>query len=139
MHLHVYEDPGMLTHEVAAWSLADIEKTLAEKERFTFVLSGGSTPKALHELLATPFYRDKIDWKKIHFFWGDERAVPFTDDRNNAKMAFDTLLDHVPVVASQVHVMRTDIPPVESAREYEKILHSYFPDAGSMTHLTWYC
>jgi 6-phosphogluconolactonase len=38
--------------------------------------------------------------KKLHVFWGDERYVPFTDDRNNAKMAFDTLLDHVPVPGS---------------------------------------
>jgi 6-phosphogluconolactonase len=43
-------------------------------------------------------------------------------------MAFDTLLDHVPVIKEQVHIMRTDIDPEVSAKEYEKILHHYFPN-----------
>lgn len=67
----------------------------------------------------------------LHVFWGDERYVPITDDRNNAKMAFDTLLNHVPVPKSQIHVMRTDTSPEASAGEYEKILKEYFPQAAS--------
>jgi 6-phosphogluconolactonase len=63
-------------------------------------------------------------------FWGDERAVPFEDTRNNAKMAFDSLLNFVTVPPGQIHVMRTDIPPEQSAAEYEKILRQYFPIAG---------
>ena len=45
--------------------------------------------------------------ERLHFFWGDERFVPFTDERNNAKMAFEELLDHVPLVKEQIHVMQT--------------------------------
>src|SRR6185369_7191892 len=54
------------------------------------------------------------------------------DDRNNAKMAFDTLLDHVPVPRSQIHIMRTDIDPGDSAKEYEGILREYFSGAPSL-------
>ncbi|WP_431212574.1 6-phosphogluconolactonase [Puia sp. P3] len=97
-----------------------------KRDRFTIALSGGSTPRALHKLLAAAPYKDQIDWSKMHIFWGDERAVPFEDDRNNAKMAYETLLNFVTVPASQIHVMRTDIGPDESAAEYEKILHQYF-------------
>ena len=43
-------------------------------------------------------------------------------------MTFDTLLDHVPVVEQNIHIMRTDIKPGDAAVEYEKKLHSYFPD-----------
>jgi 6-phosphogluconolactonase len=46
-------------------------------------------------------------------------------------MAFDTLLDHVPVPKSQIHVMRTDIDPQESAKEYETVLRKYFSEAAS--------
>ena len=46
-------------------------------------------------------------------------------------MAYDTLLNFVPVPPSQVHVMRTDIPAAESAQEYEKILHTYFDGAAT--------
>jgi 6-phosphogluconolactonase len=63
----------------------------------------------------------------MHIFWGDERVVPLNDDRNNAKMAFDNLIDHVPIPARQVHIMRTDIEPADSANAYNLLLHQYFP------------
>src|SRR5580692_9638880 len=126
MHIQVYKDAEELSSEVAAWIAGCIAGTLKEKDRFTIALSGGSTPERLHKILAASPYKEQIDWSKLHIFWGDERAVPFDDDRNNAKMAFDTLLNFVPVPAAQIHVMRTDIPAEESAREYEKILHQYF-------------
>jgi 6-phosphogluconolactonase len=84
-------------------------------------------------LLASSEFKNRIDWQKLHVFWGDERYVAFTDDRNNAKMAFDTLLDHVPVPGSQIHILRTDINPEESAKEYESILREYFPEAAGYT------
>jgi 6-phosphogluconolactonase len=126
MELHVYKNPDELSHAVAEWIAATIAATLQKQDRFTIALSGGSTPKALHKILAATPFKERIDWSKLHIFWGDERDVPFEDDRNNAKMAYDTLLNYVPVPAAQIHVMRTDIGPVESAAEYEKILHEYF-------------
>ena len=126
MELQVYKDAQQLSQATAKWIADLIAETLSVRDRFTIALSGGSTPKLLHKILAAPPYRDHIDWSKMHIFWGDERAVPFEDDRNNAKMAYDTLLNFVPVPASQIHVMRTDIGPEESALEYEKILHQYF-------------
>jgi 6-phosphogluconolactonase len=126
MELHVYKNPDELSQAVAAWIAGTIAATLQHQDRFTIALSGGSTPKALHKLLAASPYKEQIDWTKLHVFWGDERAVPFSDDRNNARMAYETLLNFVPVPPYHIHVMRTDIAPEESAAEYEKILHFYF-------------
>jgi 6-phosphogluconolactonase len=130
MQLHIYKDADELSSEVAAWIAGCIADTLKKSDRFTIALSGGSTPQRLHKILAASPYKEQIDWTKLHIFWGDERDVPFEDTRNNAKMAYDTLLDFVPVPPSQIHVMRTDIPAEESAAEYEKILHAYFGDSG---------
>ena len=77
-------------------------------------------------MLASTAYQNQIDWKRLHFFWGDERYVPFNDDRNNAKMAFDNLLNHVPVRKENIHIMQTGIDPDVSALAYEKTLHDYF-------------
>jgi 6-phosphogluconolactonase len=126
MQLHIYKDPEALSVEVAKWISDTIGETLNRKDRFTIALSGGSTPERLHKILAASPYKEQIDWSKLHIFWGDERAVPFEDSRNNAKMAYDTLLNFVPVPPAQIHVMRTDIAPEQSALEYEKILHQYF-------------
>jgi 6-phosphogluconolactonase len=131
MQLNIAKNIEELNWQVAEWIVSCINEVLQIQNRFTIVLSGGSTPKKLYQLLATDEFKNKIDWQKIHVFWGDERYVPFTDDRNNAKMAFDTLLSHVSVPKSQIHIMRTDIDPEASANEYEKILENYFPEAAS--------
>ncbi|RBL88249.1 6-phosphogluconolactonase [Chitinophaga flava] len=128
MELHIAKDPAQLSENVAAWISNYIQEVLQDQEQFTFVLSGGNTPKQLYALLAKEPYQQIIPWEKIHFFWGDERAVPFEDERNNARMAFDVLLDKVPVNPDNIHVMRTDIAPEQSAAEYEKILKNYFKD-----------
>ena len=126
MELIITKDIDELSEQVAAWMTIYIEAVLKKQNRFTLVLSGGSTPKKLYQLLASDKYKDKIKWDKLHFFWGDERFVPFTDDRNNAKMAFENLLNHVNVLKHQVRVMRTDIEPEAAAIEYENLLHEYF-------------
>ena len=125
MTLKIYKDADDLSNATAEWIADLITKTLQKQDRFTIALSGGSTPQKLHQVLARN-YKDKIDWSRLHIFWGDERAVPFDDERNNAKMAYETLLNHVPVPASQIHVMRTDIEPEASAKQYDEILHHYF-------------
>ncbi len=126
MTITIADTPAALAQQAAAWVTDYAERLLQQQDRFTIALSGGSTPKALHELLAQPPLRDRIDWNRVHVFWGDERFVPLTDERNNARMAYDTLLNHVPVPASQIHLMRTDSSPHESMAEYDQLLHQYF-------------
>lgn len=131
MQLHIQKDSAAVSKELAEWITSTIESTLVTQDRFTWVVTGGNSPKYLYELLASSPYRERIDWKRMHIFWGDERAVPFTDSRNNARMTFEQLLNHVPVVKEQVHVMRTDIGPAESAAAYEQVLRQYFPEEGA--------
>jgi 6-phosphogluconolactonase len=126
MNLHISKDMEALSRSFADWLVIYIKEVLSKQDRFTFALSGGSTPKKLYQLLTADTYRKQIAWEQLHFFWGDERFVPFSDSRNNAKMTFEELLDHVPVVKGQIHIMQTDIDPEASANAYEKLLHSYF-------------
>lgn len=126
MELHIANNPQQLSENLAAFLTQYIQETLQQKEIFTFVLSGGNTPKSLYALLAKEPYVNMIEWSRVHFFWGDERAVPFEDPRNNARMAYDVLLDKVGALPENIHVMRTDIEPEASAKEYETILHKYF-------------
>lgn len=126
MKLEIYNSTEELAEGMAAWICDLVQETLQKQEFFTLVLSGGETPKSLFKKLASEKYIDEINWKRLHIFWGDERAVPSTDERNNAKMAFDYLLKAVDIPSAQIHKMRVDIEPVFSAKEYEKILHTYF-------------
>lgn len=129
--LHIQKDPQVVATALAEWITQTIEAALQKQHRFTWALTGGNSPKALYEMLAASPYKERIAWNRLHIFWGDERAVPFSDNRNNAKMTYEHLLSKVPVIPEQVHVMRTDIDPERSASEYEKVLHGYFGAEGT--------
>lgn len=126
MSLYIYENKEELTEQLAKWMCETIESTLQNQEFFTIALSGGNTPHALYKKLASAEFREKIEWKRVHIFWGDERVVSFNDKRNNAGTAYEMLIDHIHIPAAQVHKMRTDIEPVFAEKEYEKILQNYF-------------
>ena len=130
MELQLFNNADDLSAAAAKWIADCISATLQKQDRFTIVLSGGSTPKKLHTLLAASPYREQIEWNRLHIFWGDERAVPLDDVRNNARMAFDTLLDQVPIPRNQVHIMNTALDPESAADEYERILRRYFDETG---------
>jgi len=86
-------------------------------------LSGGSTPKALYALLATPLYRGSIPWAHTHLFWSDERHVPPDSSQSNYGMAREALLRHVPVPASNVHRICGELSDAGSAAaQYEDAL-----------------
>src|SRR6185312_9789077 len=87
-------DPEALAERAARWV---VERSLAAGERFALVLSGGSTPRRLYQLLAAAPYRDRLAWPRLHLFWGDERFVPPDHPDSNFGMAREALLRHVPL------------------------------------------
>ncbi|MET0391901.1 MAG: 6-phosphogluconolactonase [Chitinophagaceae bacterium] len=126
VNLHIADTTDELSHHIADWLVTYSQEVLERRNRFTIALSGGSTPKQLYRLLASDEYKDRIDWNQWHVFWGDERFVPFADERNNAKMAFDELLSHVPVPQNQVHTIPTCVEPGLAVASYQQLLHRYF-------------
>jgi 6-phosphogluconolactonase len=124
------------TKEEIAGQAADLFVTAAhnaiqKRGRFVVALTGGSSPVALYKLLATPSYQEKIDWKKVFVFWGDERWVALDDDLSNAKMAFDTLLDKVNIPKSNIFPMyKEGISAEDYALEYENSIKSITGDDG---------
>lgn len=126
MEIHVYDNKEKLTTALADWICNDIQRVHQNQEFYSWALSGGETPKSLYKMLAEPAFREKIDWNRIQIFWGDERVVPFTDERNNAKWAFDLMLNHVPIPKENIHIMRTDIEPKFAVDEYRILLKNYF-------------
>jgi 6-phosphogluconolactonase len=67
------------------------------------VLTGGGTGVGLLKRVGE--HADKIDWSKVHLYWGDDRYVPADDDERNDKQAREALLDHIDIPAANVHPM----------------------------------
>jgi 6-phosphogluconolactonase len=68
----------------------------------------------------------RIDWSRVHVFWGDERCVPPGDSRSNYRMAFDAWLRAVPIPSEQIHRIRGELNPHEAAKEYQALLEGCF-------------
>ena len=124
-NVRVFKDPQELAVAAAKTFAQEAARSIREKGRFAVVLAGGSTPKALYELLATG-YRDALDWGKVHAFFGDERCVPPAHEDSNYRMAQRALLSRVPV--GGVHRMRGELPPPQAAVLYEEELRAFFGD-----------
>jgi 6-phosphogluconolactonase len=95
--------------------------------RIAICLAGGSTPERLYKLMATEPYRDGLPWKRIHWFWGDERFVPHSNPRSNFGAAQRLLLARAPVLASSIHAIPTSVAGIgEAARRYEAELRQFY-------------
>jgi 6-phosphogluconolactonase len=104
---------------------------IKEKGKFTVALSGGSTPKALFQLLATPAFNTRIDWNAVILFWSDERNVSPEDERSNYKMAMDAGFSSLPLPEKNIHRMPAEgIEIEEAAKKYEQLILELVPNAS---------
>lgn len=120
----IWENAEALSIAAAHYFVERCTKTIAEKGSFSVSLSGGSTPKRLYQLLATPAFSRNIDWKKVILFWGDERFVPHTHEDSNYRMVKEALLDHVKIPKKNIVAMPTKAGPSNCATQYEKMLEN---------------
>jgi 6-phosphogluconolactonase len=122
--LEVLADPEALARRVADWLL---EAALEKDGAFAVALAGGSTPKRLYALLASPAYSDKFPWSRTHWFWGDERFVPQDDPLSNYRMVREAMLSHAPIPAANIHAVPIeDLGPEAAAIAYESELKAYY-------------
>lgn len=94
------------------------------RQRFDIALSGGSTPKLLFDELAKS-YATKMPWDRIHFWWGDERCVPPSDEESNYGMTQKHLLSKIKMSESQVHRIKGELPPDDAAKDYIREIQSH--------------
>lgn len=87
-------------------------------------LSGGSTPKLIFDVLAAT-HGQAIDWKNIHFYWGDERCVPPTDNESNFKMAQEHLFSKIEVPKENIHRILGENQPQGEAMRYANLLEIF--------------
>ena len=122
-NVQVAKDPEALAHRAARW-ITDL--AAASRDRFALCLSGGSTPRRLYQLLAESPYCDGLPWNHVHWFWGDERFVPWDHPDSNYGMVHAALLGRVPVPPGNIHGIPTTGVPADAAAAYERVLKSYY-------------
>lgn len=94
---------------------------------FAVALSGGSTPQAIYQSLASQENRSKIDWSQVLLFWSDERSVPPDHKDSNYRMAMDAGFVTLPLKPENIFRMKAEENIEENALEYEKLIQTRIP------------
>ncbi|GJD34269.1 6-phosphogluconolactonase [Methylobacterium aerolatum] len=117
---HVLPDPDAVAREAAERLIVACHE--AGEERVAVCLSGGSTPKRLYALLAGPEFSARVPWKRIHWFFGDDRAVPWDDPRSNVHMVREAFGHGSAIPPTHLHFIPSDEGLEAGARAYERTL-----------------
>jgi len=128
-NIHAYPNKEKLVAATTERIADCMEQSIQKNGLCNMALSGGKTPGGIFSLLASNPYRDRLDWSRLHIFWGDERMVPPEHQDSNFRLVRETLLDHIKMPDENVHRMRGEIAPEEAAAEYAELLHDHFKDS----------
>ena len=128
----VLPDPAAVAIATADRFVAAAVAAIEERGIFRVALSGGSTPKQVYPLLLEPERRDAVDWSRVEFFWGDERAVPPDHPESNFGVAYGMLISQLPNVRQdRIHRMPAEAPDRDAAAlSYESELRLAFGARG---------
>jgi 6-phosphogluconolactonase len=122
--LRIFQTAEALVHDAAEWLCALAQASVGA---FAVCLSGGSTPRPLYERLAMPSIAARFPWPRVHWFWGDERFVPHDHRDSNYRMVHEALLCRVPVPATNIHAIPTELlTPEQAALAYEETLKRFY-------------
>ena len=127
--IQVYPDRYGLVQAAANLFMDLASRAIKQRGSFSVVLSGGATPKPLFEYLAADHSADLLDWSRIHFFWGDERAVPPEDPSSNFRQANLSLLQPRLIQPQNIHRIKGELDPARAASLYQKEILKLLPDS----------
>jgi len=119
MKIEVLPGADAVSHRAAQWIAEFARGAVEDRGRFVLALSGGSTPREAHRILATV----NVDWRCVELVQVDERAAPSgSEERNLTQLRVD-LLERIPLPARQFHPMPVEGEPlVDAAVRYENML-----------------
>ncbi|MDF0706057.1 6-phosphogluconolactonase [Flagellimonas okinawensis] len=117
MELKIYRDKQEVAEQFSSYFIDQLK----DKDAFYVALSGGSTPKIVFDVLAENF-AGKVDWSKVHFYWGDERCVPPSDSESNYKMTVEHLFSKIEVPTENINRILGEKDPVNEAMRYANLL-----------------
>ncbi len=120
--IKVFKDIGELSQYAADLFIHIANESIKERGRFLVSLAGGGTPMRLYEILGA-WSPDKVDWARVHFFWGDERCVPVDDAGNSYGQTKKILFDKIG--GTNIHRILSELTPDEAAKKYAQTLKQF--------------
>ncbi|HSL94596.1 MAG TPA: 6-phosphogluconolactonase [Thermoleophilia bacterium] len=124
MTIEILADGDALAGRAADLFAQAAQEAAAARGRFAVALSGGASPQSLYRLLARQQFTQKVPWRRVHLYWGDERCVPPDDPESNYGVAERLFIRHVPILRENVHRIRGEEGAGGAADAYEQELRA---------------
>jgi 6-phosphogluconolactonase len=122
--IRIFKTLEELSQNAAKIFVQQAGQAIRARGQFLVALNGGSTPTRMFQILAADF-REQVDWRQTHVFWGDERIVPTDHPENSYAQARDLFLRHVPIPEANVHRVNTELNPADAAKDYAYTLSQF--------------
>lgn len=101
----VHPDAESLAASVAARLITAIIDAQAERGEAGVVLTGGGMGGRSQQAVAGNPAQRAVDWRKVDFYWGDERFLPIGDPERNETQARAAFLDGIGADPARIHAM----------------------------------
>lgn len=118
----IVPDSEQLAAHAADYLIEVVSAALHARGRAHVALAGGSTPRAMNTLLARTPRRDRIDWSKVTFYFGDERCVPPDHVDSNYRMTRETLFQPLAIESAAIFRIHGEDEPPAAASAYDELL-----------------
>jgi len=126
MELHISKTDTEVISSIADFIIKLANECVSQNGRFTWALSGGSSPKKLFELLSSGERAASFPWEQSYFFFGDERYVPLDHDDSNYRMAKLAMLEKMKIPSEHIFPVDTSLTHEAAASAYENDITNYF-------------
>lgn len=110
---HSFTDCPAQAAALAERIAAQLREALDQRDSAVLAVSGGSTPKELFARLS----REPLDWARVQITLVDERWVPDTDERSNARLVQSLLLQNAASAARFVPLYTGAATPEDGLAE----------------------
>jgi 6-phosphogluconolactonase len=111
VRIEVLSDADAVAKKAAEVIASEARKAVAVRGRFIMAVSGGHTPWLMLRALA----EEDVPWASVHIFQIDERVAPEGHADRNLTHLHESLLEHAPLPAEQIHAMPVEMSDLQSA------------------------
>jgi 6-phosphogluconolactonase len=109
----IFAERGTLAKTLATDVADELNRAIAAKGKATLAVSGGTTPRPFFEKLSSI----DVPWNRVTVTLVDERQVPESSERSNARLVRETLLKNKAAAAQFVplygNAAAKDLPPFD--------------------------
>jgi len=137
--VRIFTKPEIMAESLAEEFYRYVNNQFLTKNTLFIALSGGTTPLLFFKNLSEfdQQKKNKVDWKRIHFFWGDEHCVPPNHEDNNFGSANKVLFSLINIPEGNIHRIEAENDPEKEAERYSQLILQLVPSKNGLPIFDW--